>query len=331
MSTPAGHIELDRTVDSIIVGTRHRTDLGDLAALAASIEREGLLQPLTVTLDGVLVCGARRLAAIKLLGWKTVNVWVRSGISGRLGHLLAEQDDNLLHKDLTPVEAAALYRELKALLAEDAARNEAATRFSAERQPGTDGVANLATPSISPVGDSRRQAAAMIPGGAGHTTLEKIDYIRRIAEDPTTPPELREQALGELEQIDAGGSVHPAYERIRTTTSNDDDDDLRSLAAEALARAHASSTGDAKQPADPAAAVDAEPERWPVRAFVATWSELADWWTHYDADRLAGELSDEQAITFLSTAEGTSRFADELRTARDRLEGGVTRGHLRAL
>lgn len=92
MGRKTGHIELDRTVESIIVGNRHRTDLGDLTALCESIEREGLLQPLTVTIDGVLVCGARRLAAIKLLGWRTVNVWVRSGISGRLGHLLAEHD-----------------------------------------------------------------------------------------------------------------------------------------------------------------------------------------------------------------------------------------------
>ena len=92
--TAVGGIELERTVESIRVGRRHRCDLGDLDALAASIDRDGLLQPPTITPDGVLVCGARRLAAIKLLGWRTVNVWVRSGISDRLGHLLAEQDDN---------------------------------------------------------------------------------------------------------------------------------------------------------------------------------------------------------------------------------------------
>ncbi len=70
----------------------------------------------------MLVCGARRLAAIKKLGWRTVGVWVRSGISDQLGLLLAEQGDNAHHKELTPVEAAALHRELKMLMAEDAAR-----------------------------------------------------------------------------------------------------------------------------------------------------------------------------------------------------------------
>ena len=52
-----GSIQLDRTVESILVGTRHRADLGDIDALAASIDRDGLLQPLTITIDGVLVCG----------------------------------------------------------------------------------------------------------------------------------------------------------------------------------------------------------------------------------------------------------------------------------
>ena len=73
MSAPAGHIELERAVDSIAVGRRHRTDLGDIDALAASIDRDGLLQPPTITPDGVLVCGARRMAAIKKLGWRRVS------------------------------------------------------------------------------------------------------------------------------------------------------------------------------------------------------------------------------------------------------------------
>ncbi len=51
MSTPR-HIELDRAVDSLHVGRRHRADLGDIDALAASIERDGLLQPLTVSPTG---------------------------------------------------------------------------------------------------------------------------------------------------------------------------------------------------------------------------------------------------------------------------------------
>jgi ParB family chromosome partitioning protein len=326
MSRHTGHIELDRTVESIIVGNRHRTDLGDLTALAESIARDGLLQPLTVTIDGVLVCGARRLAAIKLLGWRTVNVWVRSGITGRLGHLLAEQDDNMLHKDLTPVEAAALYRELKTLMAEDASRRQAATRFSAENQPGKDGAGKFPAPAF-PVGRASEQAAAMIPGGASYKTLDKIDYLRQVTDDPDLPATVRGDAAAELERIDAGAPVHPGFERIRAavTEAASETTDLEALAQEAVARAQAAQTN----PAPVTSTGETEPARWPVRAFVATWSELADWWTHYDAEVLANELNDEQIASFLATADGTSAFADELRTARQVLSN--PRRHLRAL
>src|SRR5699024_1754307 len=297
-----------------------------LDALVESIARDGLLQPLTVTIDGVLVCGARRLAAIKLLGWRTVSVWVRSGVSGRLGHLLAEQDDNLLHKNLTPSEKTALYRELKTLMAEDASRRQAATRFSVENQPGKDGAGNFPAPSEA-AGRANEQAAAMIPGGVSYKTLDKIDYLRQVTDDPDLPATVRGDAAAELERIDAGAPVHPGFERIRAalTEAASETTDLEALAQQAVARAQAAQT----KPAPVTSTGETEPARWPVRAFVATWSELADWWTHYDAEVLANELSDEQIASFLATADGTSTFADELRTAQELLSN--PRRHLRAL
>ena len=56
-----GHIELERSIDSIVVGERQRKDPGDIDALMRSIKEVGVLQPITITPDGVLVCGARRL------------------------------------------------------------------------------------------------------------------------------------------------------------------------------------------------------------------------------------------------------------------------------
>src|SRR5699024_12591052 len=64
-----------------------------------------------------------------------------------LGQLLAEQDDNMLHKPYTQLEAAGLYREIKQVMAEDAARRKSATQFSSENQPGNDGPAKFAGPS----------------------------------------------------------------------------------------------------------------------------------------------------------------------------------------
>lgn len=313
MTTP-GHIELDRTVDSLHVGRRHRADLGDIDALAASIERDGLLQPLTVSPDGVLICGARRLAAIKQLGWRTVNVWVRSGISDRLGHLLAEQDDNVLHKPLTALEAAALYRELKTLMAEDAARRKAATQFRSDNQPGTHGPGKFPEPSGA-TGEAREQAAGMIPGGASYKTLDKIGYLEHAATDETLPEHVRAAAQRGLEQIDAGSPVHPIYETIRNHATSPADEALHQAAADALARIQSAGRPkptSVKKPKDDA---EGAPVQYPVRAFVVTWTELDQWWTHYDPAVLAAELTDEQVATFLRVIEQTVAFADALQAA----------------
>lgn len=343
MSFDPGHIELEWVIDSIRVGRRHRTELGDIDELAASIERDGLLQPITITPDGVLVCGARRLAAIKRLGERKVNVWVRSGLSDRLGQLLAEQDDNMLHKPLTQREAAALYRELKQVMAEDAARREAATRFSSEYQPRWNGEGNFPAPLETPLGRADEQAAAMIPGGTSYKTMEKIGYLERVAADSVQPEPVRAQAQAGLERIEAGAPVHPIYETIRhaaTAAQSEREADLHQLADEAVARATAAKKEKGMPVPRPARLTDAdgEPARYPVRAFIQTWGELTEWWTHYDADQLAVELSDEQIAGFLNTATGTSRFADELRAARGRqpcdsqpADEPAGRAHLRAL
>ena len=63
-----------RPIGSIIVGRRHRRDMGDIAALAASIEDIGLLNPITVDSDGNLLAGGRRLAVCKRLGLQKIPV-----------------------------------------------------------------------------------------------------------------------------------------------------------------------------------------------------------------------------------------------------------------
>ena len=261
MSTHPGFIELERTVESITIGHRHRHDLGDLDALAASIDRDGLLQPPTITPDGVLVCGARRLAAIRQLGWRTVNVWVRSGISDRLGHLLAEQDDNVLHKPLTPLEAAALYRELKTLMAENAALRQATTRFSTDHQPRDDGAGKFPTPPQT-TGRAAEQAAAMIPGAPSYKTLEKIGYLEHLATNPDTPDAVRSEAQAALDQIRDGSAVDPAYQRLRSmVTEPDGDSRLHELAEQALVRAKAAAKAKKPTPAQRPSDEEREPAR----------------------------------------------------------------------
>ncbi|UUE19387.1 ParB N-terminal domain-containing protein [Microbacterium sp. J1-1] len=351
MSTvPAGHIELERAVDSIIVGRRHRGDYGDLAPLVESIRRNGLLQPITITLDGHLICGARRLAAIRQLGIKTINVWVRSGISDRLGELLAEQDENLLHKPLTQLEAAALYRELKVLLAENAARRQEATRFRPAGDDGEDGGGNLPPPQFEH-GKSRSQAAIMVTGRDSHKTLERIGRLEDLAADPTQPATVRQRATEEVERIRAGGSVHPSHLRVNAEVRLAELDqlaadlaqpaevreqaragaaqiraeeqqtraaELEQLAKAALARVKAAkATGKKKSQRPTLTAVNSgAPVPFPLSVFLATWDDMTEWWTHYDPAEVGPALTPEQWTRFEQTIAGTLAFTDTARAAR---------------
>ena len=69
-------------VTSILVGARHRKDLGDLEALARSIADLGLLHPIVVNQRGELLAGQRRLEACRLLGWTEVPVNIMETTSG---------------------------------------------------------------------------------------------------------------------------------------------------------------------------------------------------------------------------------------------------------
>jgi ParB family transcriptional regulator, chromosome partitioning protein len=64
-------------VDAIRIDSdRLRRDLGNIEELAQNIAIVGLLHRIVVTADSRLVVGARRLAAVKLLGWKEIPVTI---------------------------------------------------------------------------------------------------------------------------------------------------------------------------------------------------------------------------------------------------------------
>ena len=182
MSDATGHIELERNIDGIVVGVRHRKDLGDIDSLMRSIEEVGLLQPITITPDGVLVCGRRRLEAVRRLGWHTLKVWVRSRISDELSHVLAQQAENTERKPLTQLEAAAMFREVKLLMEEDSERRQRASQFGATAATGEDNGAGHC-PAPRGEGDTRNQAAQFVTGTQSYHRLEKIGWLEDVHDD----------------------------------------------------------------------------------------------------------------------------------------------------
>jgi ParB/RepB/Spo0J family partition protein len=92
-----------------------RDDVGDVTELAASIEAQGILQPLVVIPgDGgqyFIVAGHRRLAAARVAGLVSVPVVVRRDITGDQV-LAAMLTENLQRANLNPIEEAKAFRKL---------------------------------------------------------------------------------------------------------------------------------------------------------------------------------------------------------------------------
>jgi len=102
---------VDIPCDQIRIGERHRKEMGDLKVLAASIATVGLLHPPVITKEGVLICGERRLLAMRdILGWKTIPAIVLEVSSIVEG----EYAENEIRKDFTPSERVAIGKAVEA-------------------------------------------------------------------------------------------------------------------------------------------------------------------------------------------------------------------------
>jgi ParB-like chromosome segregation protein Spo0J len=99
MNTPITHLP----INDIKVGKRLRSDMGDIAGLAESIQEHGLLHPLIVAEDNTLIAGERRLRAMRQLGYEEVPVrfWQSLGANDRR---VIELEENVRRKDLTELE-----------------------------------------------------------------------------------------------------------------------------------------------------------------------------------------------------------------------------------
>jgi ParB family chromosome partitioning protein len=186
-------------LEEIHVGARHRKDLGDIAALAHSIEAVGLLQPPVVTADLQLIAGVRRLEALRQLGRREVDVYVAVGLDDAVAQVLAERDENTCRKELTPSEAVAFAAALEALEKEKA------------RQRQTAGV------------NQHTEASGKLPEGSRGQTRDKVgaalgmsgrtyEKAKAVVEAARADPE---KYGGLQEQMDRTGRVNGVYRRLK--------------------------------------------------------------------------------------------------------------------
>ena len=107
---PPGQTAVTVAISSIKIGKRFRKEFGDIAGLAAEIDEVGLLQPVVIRRDRTLIAGARRIAAAKKLGWKTIPATVIDLDDIRRG----EFSENAHRKPFTLSEAVAIADAMEA-------------------------------------------------------------------------------------------------------------------------------------------------------------------------------------------------------------------------
>jgi len=92
-------------IEDIKVKKRVRKEMGDISALADSMNRFGQISPILITKKNELVAGGRRLEAARSLGWTTINA-IEIDISDTLTKLEYEVEENALRRDFSKEEAA---------------------------------------------------------------------------------------------------------------------------------------------------------------------------------------------------------------------------------
>lgn len=184
-------------ISSIKAGKRHRKDLGDVKALAASIEEIGLLHAVVVTPDRRLVAGLRRLKACKRLGWKTIPVRVVD-----LDRVIeGEFAENACRKDFTLSEIAAIAKQLRPIVEKRARERQVSGLNRGADRPVGQNAHNGAT------GKSRDIIGRYV--GLSGTTLEKVEQIVQAAEEDP-------EKYGHLKaRMDASGKVNKHWQQLR--------------------------------------------------------------------------------------------------------------------
>ncbi len=160
------------SIAAVVIG-KDRRPLCDVRELASSIADVGLLHPITVTEEMVLVSGLHRLRACEALGWTTVPATiVRSGLVAEM----AELDENLMRQELTVLQRAEMLarrKELFEALHPEARRGVAGGKASGARRRG-----EQTTVSVSLVHDLAARTKR-----SARTIEREIQIGTRIAPD----------------------------------------------------------------------------------------------------------------------------------------------------
>jgi N6-adenosine-specific RNA methylase IME4 len=185
-----------RLIDQIKIGDRHRKDFGDIVALARSIDREGLLQPVAITPADELIAGERRIRAWPLSKFRNDPIPVHVVDIDEI--VRGEWSENSQRKDFTPSEIVALKRVLEPKLREEAKERQGARTDLRGISPDV---------AVPPAGRAADKVAAFV--GRDRKTISKAEAVVEAAE---AEPE----KYGKLvDAMDRTGRVNGPFKRLQ--------------------------------------------------------------------------------------------------------------------
>ena len=152
-------------INKIIINDRFRKEYGDIKKLSESIKTEGLLQPIGIDDNNVLIFGMRRIMAAKLLGWAEIDVRVVNVTSFTEG----ERTENEMRKQFTIDERIAISEAI-----EEKEREKAKQRQ--ERKPKS--VVEMFPQQNT--GEKTRDIVAKQVGFGSGKTFEKAKFISKF-------------------------------------------------------------------------------------------------------------------------------------------------------
>jgi len=193
-------------ITDIEIGTRYRSDLGDLAGLARSIQENGLLQPIVVTPDDKpvvglshsykLVCGLRRLLACQRI---LDHEYIDARIVNLEDPLGAQIEENTKRKDFTVSERVAIAQVVEQKEKPGAKDRQGARTDLEPSRNFREGDRH----------DREAKARAAKAVGMSDRTLAKAQEVVDAAwEDPET--------YGEIQaEMDKTGNVSGAHRKVK--------------------------------------------------------------------------------------------------------------------
>lgn len=184
-------------IEQVKVGSRFRKDMGDVSALAKSIEELGLLQPIVVSEAKELIAGERRLQACRSLGWAEIPATVvnlQDIVKGEFA-------ENAFRKEFTASEMIAIKRAVEPIEHEQARERQLAGTPSEE----------------SAAGRTSEHIASSL--GISRDTLSKVETIVEAAEKE---PEKYGDLLDKVDRKEL--SINKAYQEIKPRKSRESKD-----------------------------------------------------------------------------------------------------------